>query len=451
MGLVCVLSVFCLIQGQFAAKWEEVRNDYTILVSSYTSTQSVSPAKLTNIVPLDDQDQTIIVNISLDIFSLTGFDAVAGRLDIYGSVQLAWQDEIVRGTNYFTGNVESLIIDYTKIWTPTIILFNSADSVAAVGDITYKVRFYTVNGTVTWAPRAIMAASCTPDVSFFPFDQQECEFIFTPSSEDKTKIQLSLISNKWGMSNYDSSGVWEVVQTSSDLATIGDRSAAKFSIVIKRMPLYFAFNIVLPILLLAFLSGFLFLLPVDSGERVGFAITCFLSFAIILQTIMRFLPQASAPMSLLCYYVIVMVGFSGLLSIVNILILKVYLKPDSAKVPRVLVHFIELIQCIKFKKCYRHYRRNKIGDSNIDIEPEIEIEEVVDEDTEKPVKPANSNAIIKSDNSKPKPDSVSSDSETDKVDWYSVGKILDFFFLLTFLGVQGAFSVFFLIPLGVRY
>ena len=458
MRYIHLILFFTFVHGYYCVDWQEVKNNYVALVQAYRST--LAGSAFTNIIPRLDDAQPITVNISLNIFSVAEFDAVAGRLDIYGSVSMAWTDNIAALDGIpFKGTMKSMMLDYSKIWTPTIVLLNSADSVTAVGDTTYKVRFFTGNGTVTWSPRVIMSASCTPDVSFFPFDQQECDFIFTPWSEDNTMIVFNIISNEWVMSNFDPGGVWEVTETRSSLSSVGKHSAAMFTIIIKRLPLYFAFNIVLPILLLAFLSGFLFVLPFESGERVGFAITCFLSFAILLQTIMRFLPQASSPMSLLCYYVIVMVVFSGLLSIINILILKVYLKPEGSQVPRFLVHFIELIQCVKFKKCYRWCRfRNKTEDSSgTKNEPDMEIVDVTDndvqEDKQKLPYLGNSTKVKKSaDNKMVGSDpSTSSADEIKTVDWHSVGQLIDFFFLLTFLGVQGAFSVFFLVPLGVRY
>ena len=522
------LFIAIFTKGNLCVTWRDVKNDYETLINSYTGTYS-SVVKtttnyiITNVVPTNDHDQAITVYIALDIFSVTSFDAVAGRLDILGSVKLRWQDDIPRIANPFSNNanVQSIMVDYTKIWTPTLILLNSANSVSAVGNSAYKVRFFTRNGTVTWSPRVIMAAACTPDVSYFPFDQQECDFILTTWSRDSSELVFSLTSNEWGMSNFDPSNVWEVIQTRSELVTVSGRNAAKFTIVIKRYSLYFAFNIVLPILLLALLSGFLFMLPVDSGERVGFAITCFLSFAVLLQTIMSFLPETSTPMSLLCYYVIVMVLFSGLLSIINILILKVYLKPEGTKVPRFLVHFIELIQCTKFKRCYRRCRKTKVASKE---ENDMTLEEVEDAefgtdldeklskdvasrktlDTECGTLSAGSDIvlqdmtnayddhIIKNKNVEKQPNemnntvvtqpkkmikSVEKQSKEDNkiqkdkhakgsafatsvddddfiddvVDWYSVGKLLDFFFLLAFFGVQGAFTVFFLIPLGTRY
>ena len=43
----------------------------------------------------------------------------------------------------------------------------------------------------------------------------------------------------------------------------------RFQITIEREPLYFTFNVALPILLLGLLNGFAFVLPAESGERVG--------------------------------------------------------------------------------------------------------------------------------------------------------------------------------------
>ena len=44
-------------------------------------------------------------------------------------------------------------------------------------------------------------------------------------------------------------------------------------LVMKRKPLYHIFNIILPPLVIGLLNVFVFLLPADSGERVGFSTT----------------------------------------------------------------------------------------------------------------------------------------------------------------------------------
>lgn len=60
-----------------------------------------------------------------------------------------------------------------------------------------------------------------------------------------------------------------MITTTSEIFQSGGSDFIKFEITIERQPLYFTFNIGLPILLLGVLNGFVFLLPAESGERVG--------------------------------------------------------------------------------------------------------------------------------------------------------------------------------------
>lgn len=60
-----------------------------------------------------------------------------------------------------------------------------------------------------------------------------------------------------------------VSSTESTAFVSNDAYRVRFRITIQREPLYFTFNIGLPILLLGLLNGFVFLLPAESGERIG--------------------------------------------------------------------------------------------------------------------------------------------------------------------------------------
>ncbi|KAH3828982.1 hypothetical protein DPMN_130970 [Dreissena polymorpha] len=203
----------------------------------------------------------------------------------------------------------------------------------------------------------IAKAACEPDMTYFPFDQQNCELSFTTWFQNRSILTLTLGSSEWNLDNYDVNGVWEIEETTAEISEVGGYDYAKFTIKFNRNPMYFVINLVFPVLLLSLLSGFVFILPAASGERVGFGITCFLSFMVLLQTIMIYKPQTSSPMYLFCYYVILMLLFSGFLSIVTILLLKVS-NDSGIDVPKWLVHFVEIIKCIKIRKLIRA-RKNK--------------------------------------------------------------------------------------------
>lgn len=420
------------LKTEYTALYEAYR--FNIINDIYGVYNTVIP-RLDSLAPLD-------VSLQMKLYSISGFDAVSGSIELIGSLKLVWQDSVTA----IAGVGQRLRVDYRRIWTPVIVLMNSADSVTSVGDTTYKVQFDSSTGEATWQPRVIANAACDPDVRYFPFDQQTCSLTFTPWFQDKDKIKLSVSSNEWDFLDYSENGIWIVEKTESAATLEGNSYQAVFTITVNRAPTYFLISIVFPILFVSLLSGCLFLLPAASGERLGFGMTCFLALVVLLQTLMQYMPRVSSPMSLLCYYVIVMIMFSATVIIVTILLLRLYNKPENERIPRWLVHVLEIIKCIKCK-------RVKCGKRSV-VVPEDETS------TSKQNGRIANKTSTKQNKSKPAADlpqtrlekarEVDNNGQIEEVDWDTLGKLLDTFFFVVFLAVQGAVSFFFLLPIAAR-
>ncbi|KAH3828980.1 acetylcholine receptor subunit alpha-1-B-like [Dreissena polymorpha] len=483
-ALLWLMSVVPVVLMQSSSTtWDKIKAEYVSLYDAYSHASSPDSSTYHTIVPRSDATVPLPVSVSFELFSIGGFDAVDGALNLIGSLNMSWKDETGNFPKSKKHEVDTVIVDYSKVWTPVIVMVNSADSVSRVGDSTYKVRFNLQTAQVNWKPRMIAKAACEPDMTYFPFDQQNCELSFTTWFQNRSILTLTLGSSEWNLDNYDVNGVWEIEETTAEISEVGGYDYAKFTIKFNRNPMYFVINLVFPVLLLSLLSGFVFILPAASGERVGFGITCFLSFMVLLQTIMIYMPQTSSPMSLFCYYVILMLLFSGFLSIVTILLLKVS-NDSGTDVPKWLVHFVEIIKCIKIRKLIRA-RKNKraitpasdeidlmrprnIADST--FRSKFQADRITDEHiptgpvengASKPENAKNDHAVARksillvkefqSDNNDDNDDGkADTDENASGVTWESVGGILDTFFFIAFLGAQAALSVFFLVPIATR-
>ena len=505
-----IFGISLFIQRGYGSTWTEVKGEYEKLYNAYSLNQNEA---YVNIIPSNDFTQPLEVRLEFEMNSLAGYDAVNGAIDVIGSLSMTWTDDIsaLDSVTFDTSKVNEVMVHYKTVWTPVIVLINSANSVQRVGDETYKVRLNLGTGEANWKPRIIIRGSCSPDVSYFPFDQQTCSFTFQPWYLTKTRLRLSVGSSKWKMDRYDKNGVWGIESTDSNVFISGDYYFANFTVTFNREPTYFTINLVLPILSLSLLSGCVFLLPAASGERVGFVITCFLSFVVLLQTTMTYLPQASSPMSLLCYYVIVMMMFSAILTLITAILLRVYHKPKGEDIPRWLVHVLEIIKCIKCRRVLCKKKANSIEDGSFfpnkksmkslsgNVMPKrttfdtsrlltmkaFHSSKSPYQMKEKSVVRVNSfvssssavegnsvgiddnlKSATKSRNKRDEVEVIASGLETDieslenseidedstieEVDWDSVGHLLDTFFLLVFIGVQVGFSIIFLVPIGTR-
>jgi len=80
-------------------------------------------------------------------------------------------------------------------------------------EVSYKpnVVIYS-HGEVLWIPPAIYKSSCTIDVQYFPFDQQECQMKFGSWTFNGDQVSLSIClfiySSTWKLRGNASNGFW---------------------------------------------------------------------------------------------------------------------------------------------------------------------------------------------------------------------------------------------------
>ena len=86
-----------------------------------------------------------------------------------------------------------------------------------------------------------------------------------------------------------------------NISYIANVPGVKFTLVLKRRPLYYLFNIIIPAVLLAALSAVTFVVPVDSGEKISFGIAILLAFSMFMLILQDNTPQTDTP--ILCTYI----------------------------------------------------------------------------------------------------------------------------------------------------
>ena len=338
---ICFLFLQC-IHGN-TSFLNQVAN-YINLISAYNYGNEYDTV---DVIPLEDVSRVMEVNVAFSLFAINGFDEVAGKMDLVAAINLTWIDEspLITSSVFTIKDRESFLVPYDKIWTPKLVLENAVGETTEVGDQSYLCSFNMKTYRVTWKPRVMVSGACTPDVTYYPFDKQECSFTYTGWGFRADEMSLIAISNEWDMTDYEQNGEWNILETSTETSIRNEQSFITFSIKIARKPMYFAFNIVMPVLILCCLNSVVFLLPAESGERVGFSVTCFLSFMVILNMVMDIMPRSSSPISYLCFYLVVMMCNSGAMTLVTVLLMRVYFKPEKEQVPKWISRLVTFINC----------------------------------------------------------------------------------------------------------
>ena len=161
------------------------------------------------------------------------------------------------------------------------------------------------------------------------------------------------------MTYYEENGAWEIVDTS----VITTKHVIEISFRIKRRPDVFLVNILLPIGALETLNLLVFLLPVESGERVGYSITLMLALSVFLTLTVERLPKTSYPkLPLLDVKLVLDMLISCFVILFTIVGLKLYHKKGNT-VPKCLQY---LAYCLLFRCCKRTGEvRNRCKDSDV--------------------------------------------------------------------------------------
>ena len=381
-----------------------------------------------DLLPVSSTNITMEVSIDLNLASVNNFDEKGGFLEISGYFHVTWTDMVTSPMRHDV----TILFERNALWKPSILLVNSVKSTSEIGDATSKLRCNTHNWRCEWKPWIVLRGGCSPDTRFYPFDKQICSFKIAGWGHTAAEMTLKTTSSTWNLDLYEDNPEWTIARTSCDAYTESNVSYVDFSIELKRIPTYYLINLIAPVCLLSLLNVCVFILPPESGERVGFSITCFLSFVVLLNIVMSFIPASSANLAHLCYYTFIMMVFSCGMSLATVVTLWIHHKPDTSAIPVVLRGFTYILKCRCFSYTPPPPRRRRTNRSSSVVPVAISNS---DWDIDKPHSADDSKAQL--------------DDKEDIfiVTWKDVSSLMDFFCLVGFLAGQIFYSVGYLLPI----
>uniref|UniRef100_A0A674PGJ3 Cholinergic receptor nicotinic delta subunit n=1 Tax=Takifugu rubripes TaxID=31033 RepID=A0A674PGJ3_TAKRU len=145
-------------------------------------------------------------------------------------------------------------------------------------DAQFNVAYYCnvlvdSTGLCYWLPPAIFRSSCFISVKYFPFDWQDCTLKFTYA-----RAGFFIVN-----------GEWEIIHRPAKRNTYkhipmesNKHQDITFYLVIRRKPLFYVVNIIIPCVLISFLASLVYYLPADSGEKMTLSISVLLAQSVFL-------------------------------------------------------------------------------------------------------------------------------------------------------------------------
>ena len=221
-------------------------------------------------------------------------------------------------------------------------MFHSVDQEDrfAGGRHTYKINVaMKSNGDCKWLNPAVFKSICKVDVTYFPFDDQECFMKFGSWSFDISKLDLyahdKYMVNRFLVEN----GEWRLTLVELKRNTIKYQCCphsfvdVTVRIRIQRQSLDFVLKMIIPCCLISSMIFLGFVLPPESGERIGLSITVLLAMTVFQQLSSELMPSYGFPL-LGQYYFATMIEIGASL-LVTTLILNFYHR-NNRRMPKPL-------------------------------------------------------------------------------------------------------------------
>ncbi|XP_022332769.2 acetylcholine receptor subunit beta-like 1 isoform X4 [Crassostrea virginica] len=259
--------------------------------------------------PVRNINESIEVQFNLALSQLISVDEKNQIMKTNVWLQMYWYDYQLTWNPEEYGGIKTIRINHSKAWRPDIVLFNNADGKYEVSYESNILLSY--DSLVYWIPPAIYKSSCTIDVQFFPFDQQICMMKFGSWTFTDKQLNFTFYNNMDSLdfTDYLKSGTWDIIAgpgritTEIDPGSNQNKAMVIFEFHLRRKTLFYTVNLIIPCILISFVSVCVFLLPADACEKITLCISILLALVVFLLLISKILPP-SLRIPLIAHYLL---------------------------------------------------------------------------------------------------------------------------------------------------
>ena len=296
------------------------------------------------------------IQIILTPLNLHELNEKSQTLRMSASVGLYWVDTRLSWDPQNHGGINKMSAPQSHVWLPPIFIANSVDERQQFGYDENIVAF-SQQGGVVWEVNQIITVQCDIKISYYPFDAQNCDVLimFTQMTTD----DLNPIPNVMAqpiLKYFDAGGTWEALTSFCQFgATSYKLPWLRYNMVFGRRSSFYVVNIILPVVFLSLTASVVFLLPAESGEKMGVSITVLLSYSVYLSIIADDLPQTSLHVCYLQVYLTLLLGLTALGVLLSVLVLRLHHISPEVKVG----HKIEIL--IRWLRNLMFLEKRRIG------------------------------------------------------------------------------------------
>ncbi|MBN3289462.1 ACHA9 protein, partial [Polypterus senegalus] len=312
----------CGAHGKYAHK---LLND---LFANYTSA----------LRPVEDTDKALNVTLRITLSQIIDMDERNQILTAYLWIRQVWTDAYLRWNKDDYDGLDTIRIPSSYVWRPDIVLYNNADDQFTGSMETNVVIRH--DGQIMWDSPAITKSSCKVDVSFFPFDGQQCRLTFGSWTYNGNQIDILNGLDSGDLTDFVENVEWEVLgmPAKKNVILYGCCSDpypdVTYTLKLKRRASFYIFNLLIPCIMISFLAPLGFYLPADSGEKVSLGVTVLLALTVFQLLVAESMPPSENVPLIGKYYIATMTLITASTALTIFIMNIHHCGPDAKPVPK---------------------------------------------------------------------------------------------------------------------
>ncbi|KAK6294622.1 neuronal acetylcholine receptor subunit alpha-5-like isoform X1 [Coregonus clupeaformis] len=303
--------------------------------------------------PVEYLNGTVRVRFGLAISQLVDVDEKNQLMTTNVWMKQEWLDMKLRWNLDDYLGITTIRVPSDSIWIPDIVLYDNADG-RFEGSVTKAVVKY--DGTITWTQPANYKSACIIDVTFFPFDLQNCSMKFGSWTYDGSQVDILLEDFHVDKRDYFDNGEWEIVKATGSRGLRMDGSCyfpfITYSFIIRRLPLFYTLFLIIPCIGLSFLTILVFYLPSNGGEKISLCTSVLVSLTVFLLVIEEIIPSSSKVIPLIGEYLVFTMIFVTLSIVITVFAINIHHRSSSTHhgmapwVRRIFLHRLPKLLCM---------------------------------------------------------------------------------------------------------
>ncbi|KAJ3614438.1 hypothetical protein NHX12_018011 [Muraenolepis orangiensis] len=279
--------------------------------------------------PVEDTEKTLNVTLQITLSQIKDMDERNQVLTTYLWIRQIWHDAYLKWDKDDYDGLE--VIRIPSNLKPK--QRGADDESSGPADTNVVLRY---NGEITWDSPAITKSSCVVDVSYFPFDWQQCNLTFGSWTYNGNQVDICMGSNSGDLSDFVENVEWEChgMPAVRNVIMYGCCSDPypdiTYTLLLKRRSSFYIFNLLLPCFLISFLAPLGFYLPADSGEKVSLGVTVLLALTVFQLMVAESMPPSESVPYIGKYYIATMTMITASTSL-TIFIMNIHFCGAEAK------------------------------------------------------------------------------------------------------------------------